>query len=1067
MLKICLISGLSLILIAAGFCFLNRRGKLGKGNEISLEAHYVVWVLIIAFLFRAVLSAVNGGHSYDIGCFLGWSSHLYSEGIENFYSGDFFADYPPGYLYVLYVIGWLRSILGLTGRDGLSLFLIKMPAVFCDILTGYFIYRSVKGKMPFTGVLFCMAVYLFHPAVYINSAIWGQVDSVYTLMVLLLLWGIGKGEGKVRILGRTFKFKGALPLSYAVFGAGILIKPQMLFFAPILILAIIDKVMLNDFSWKRFFIHLLCGIAAIAGMFLLAMPFGLDLVISQYMETIASYPYATVNAYNFWCMLGFNWSLETQAFLGLSIAKWGKIFIICACVLIFIIWLKEKKRDSSFYYFLAGTLMFLLFTFSAHMHERYLFPSVVLYFLAFIKGKRKLDFAVFAALGTLLYLNTAHVLYYYDPHNFSRRAVFPVLVGTVTFLIAVLVVIYSFFRDRAQICKSDGADGREDAISLISENSKEVIAANVSEDGMKNPKKNKKKAGRFQRQEWLFILILTAIYGFIAFYDLGDMSAPQSFYIKEKDDETKDIVLDLGEVTEIGAVSWYLGGYEDRNFFLEASNDGEHFYIEDEILMERVFRWSKHDIGGEENSGKVISCRYIRLTAKEDRFSIGEIVLLDGVGNRVMPLNASDYPELFDESSLYPSEFTYRNGTYFDEIYHARTAYEYIHGLYSYENTHPPLGKIFIALGIKIFGMCPFGWRFMGTLFGVLMVPVFYLFVRKVLFPRRFLAMTATVLFTFDFMHFTQTRIATIDVFVTFFIMLAFYFMYEYATMDFFETGLKPTLLPLGLSGLFMALAIASKWTGIYAAMGLAVIFFGIMFLRTREYKYAKKSLKERNCRENITLTLSFCLIFFVLVPIIVYTLSYIPFRDRRDWSFIPAMLRNQKIMFNYHSGLESTHYYSSRWYQWPVIFKPMLYYSRQRLSGLSEGISAMGNPLIWWMGISAFIYMVYLGIGKKDKTAVFLFIGYLAQYVPWMFIKRTTYIYHYFPSVPFVVLMISYAAKQMESKEKAIKWIWLIYVIMAVALFAMFYPVISGMPVSDGYVSHFLRWFDSWVLLL
>ena len=59
------------------------------------------------------------------------------------------------------------------------------------------------------------------------------------------------------------------------------------------------------------------------------------------------------------------------------------------------------------------------------------------------------------------------------------------------------------------------------------------------------------------------------------------------------------------------------------------------------------------------------------------------------------------------------------NSTYFDEIYHARTAYEHIHGIRPYENTHPPLGKILIGIRIRLFGMTPFGWRFIGTLLGV------------------------------------------------------------------------------------------------------------------------------------------------------------------------------------------------------------------------------------------------------------------------------------------------------------------------------------------------------------
>ena len=86
---------------------------------------------------------------------------------------------------------------------------------------------------------------------------------------------------------------------------------------------------------------------------------------------------------------------------------------------------------------------------------------------------------------------------------------------------------------------------------------------------------------------------------------------------------------------------------------------------------------------------------------------------------------------LFDEQTLVPDSYSFKNSTYFDEIYHARTAYEFIKGREVYEWTHPPLGKSIIALGIRIFGMNPFGWRFMGTLFGVLMLPLMYIFAKK------------------------------------------------------------------------------------------------------------------------------------------------------------------------------------------------------------------------------------------------------------------------------------------------------------------------------------------------
>ena len=154
-----------------------------------------------------------------------------------------------------------------------------------------------------------------------------------------------------------------------------------------------------------------------------------------------------------------------------------------------------------------------------------------------------------------------------------------------------------------------------------------------------------------------------------------------------------------------------------------------------------------------------------------------------------------------------------------------------------------PLGKAIMAIGILIFGMCPFGWRFMGTLFGVIMVPVMYLLGKK-LTKKTWLSSVITLLFTFDFMHFTQTRIATIDVFVTLFIMLMYFFMLCYYKLSFYDTPVKKTFIPLALSGICMGLGCASKWTGVYAGLGLGVIFAAVMIRRYGEYKTAMKDPK-------------------------------------------------------------------------------------------------------------------------------------------------------------------------------------------------------------------------------
>ena len=257
------------------------------------------------------------------------------------------------------------------------------------------------------------------------------------------------------------------------------------------------------------------------------------------------------------------------------------------------------------------------------------------------------------------------------------------------------------------------------------------------------------------------------------------------------------------------------------------------------------------------------------------------------------------------------------------------------------------------------------------------------------------------------------------------------------------------------------------------------MIFFAVLYRRYREYVYADadpsgktEGISHKLIRKNFVpytrSTILFCLVFFVAVPALIYLLSYIPFRDYSDRGLIGRLFYNQYTMFSYHSGLDSTHDFSSAWYEWPIMKRPIWYYSRvvthTAEGGLREGISAFGNPAVWWAGIPAFLYMVYLWAKKKDKTAAFLIIGYMAQYLPWFFVTRITFIYHYFPSVVFVVLMIMYSFCQWKQSQ-ARPAVIVLYGAAAIGLFLWFYPVLSGTPVEAAFVAKYLRWFPSWVL--
>lgn len=608
----------------------------------------------------------------------------------------------------------------------------------------------------------------------------------------------------------------------------------------------------------------------------------------------------------------------------------------------------------------------------------------------------------------------------------------------------------------------------------------------MSNSLVKNSKITKSiNEGKLLNQKDLIIIgILMFVFTVLVFLRLGNTYAPNTTY--ETTTEKRDLILDFGDYINVGELYVYLGNYDNRTITISAFNEvtGEWEIMRPDVKIESVFKWNKIDV----------NCfgRYFGLVCTDDMGSFNEFVFFNDEGQRIYPVNMEDYPTLFDEQNMFPENdgISYMNGTYFDEIYYARTGYEFIHHLPTYETTHPQLGKCIIAFGMLIFGNNPFGWRFFVAVFGILFIPLMYAFA-KALFDNTFVAACVGILVTFDCMHYTLSRICTIDTIVAFFIILMYFLMYLYIKADkeyrsnnnwqgdSFPPKKVYTLLML--SGIAMGCAIATKLTGVYAAVGLAVIFI---------YHTVKNWPKKQSGK-----MFWFCVIFFILVPLVQYTLPYIPaveayaqlgITDKTvtfdenglnigyGWTgLIARTLRNTNYMINYHKNLEATHPFMSPAQSWPIIYRTLMA-ANDNLSVMNSGdgsevirsaINYMGNPAIWWMAIPCILVTLVKGIKDKDKKALFLFVAYIAQYIPWFGVNRCIFIYHYYPSLLFSLFMMGYTIKALiDWKEKSKKYV-VAYLCIAVVMFFVFFPIISGWPCNSDY-GNALEWFETWAFM-
>lgn len=592
--------------------------------------------------------------------------------------------------------------------------------------------------------------------------------------------------------------------------------------------------------------------------------------------------------------------------------------------------------------------------------------------------------------------------------------------------------------------------------------------------------------GKFKKRDVIIVLSMTVVTMLISFIGMGSTSGtPNTYWQSESYDEY--VTISFKETKQVSRFVFYGGisksGGVVRLQYYDAEK-GEFVSDSATITKDDVpfYRWGYKNVNFKTDKIRI----YIEkpgLWLNEVGFfekKNGEFVAIEldtsTVESSYTRSDSSGQPEfLFDEQSELRTERSYYDSTYFDEIYHPRTAFEQIHGLSIYERTHPPLGKIIMEIGILIFGMNSFGWRFSGVLFGALLVPLIYAFALK-LFKKSEWAFVAAFLMMFDFMRLAQTRLATIDTYACFFSVAMMYFMYDYYSVKSYERGFKKSLIPLFLSGLMFGMGAASKWTCIYTGAGLAVVFF-IAKIREyldvragRAYEITAGTNKRRRIytgeyvNKNLLPTLGLCVLFFVIIPATVYCLSYLPYMPSNPGkSLLQVVIDNQKYMYNYHSKLDSTHSYSSMWYTWPLMVRPIWYYVGYGVpEGMRSTISSFGNPAIWWPGIPCLFGSCYLAWRNKDFRMGFMAVAFASAYAPWILVNRVCFIYHYFTAFAFSIFFIVYVLKELTEKKVMPKFVNFIYLGIVVILFIIFYPVLTGLPVSKTYVDA-LKWFSTW----
>ena len=962
----------------------NQRTKVNK----------TLWVLLgLALTLRLVLALVTDGYPYDMSCFVAWGDKLAAQGPAAFYSEGYFADYPPGYLWVLGLVGAIRAALGIAYESKWTYFLLAVVPSLCDCAAAALVYRTARqGNMAERTALTLAAFTAFDPLLLFDTGVWKQIDGAFALPLLLCFL----------LLEQRRYLPAAL-----WYGVALAIKPQALLFGPALAACFLAAIALEN-DKPRAFGRCFGGAAlALAPPLLAGLPFFgaaqlIPKLIEKYAGTMSGYPYASINAFNWLAALGGNWkNLADATQFGFTWQQlgWFNILLVTAGLAYFAVRSARGGRFSPLV--LAAYYGVGVFTLAHCMHERYMIPGVLLVLLA---AARWNDIRLYAAgvglsLTGFINLATVYTLTGSDDEwltsaTSSTVAILTGLGETVCFVL-LLFAVWDITRH-----------GHTLALPV---------------QGAEPVPPTPEPQPRWTRREVVALLAVTAATAVLSFTYLGSCTAPQN-PLDATGTALSETVTLQGDAVSL----WVYPGISFGGSMTVTDANGNTVF-EKELNYGTCFCWTANDVQLAAGQSLTVMVQNAQLFELAFRDASGQLVPVVGGG------------ALFDEQAAVPDAISQLNSMYFDEIYHGRTGYEQLHKMPVYETTHPPLGKDLIMVGIALFGMTGFGWRFSGTLFGVLLVPLAWCFVRR-LTCKRWAAAVAGVLLALDFMRFSQSRLATIDVYGTFFILLGAYCMVWYCQRVLTD-GVNRALLPMALGGAAFGLGCAAKWTGIYAGAGLAVLYLGVLYARWRQKKPGFWAEFRTAAVGGV--------LFYVLLPFCIYVASYLPYWWRDPSFSLGDWWQCQVSMFNYHSTLQATHPFESRWYTWLLGLRPVWYYRNAYLPyGTKASIAGMAGPVIWLFGLAALIGLLWRQVsGRGSRQGAGVLILYGTQLIPWMLVSRCTFLYHYFPSSMFCLAALALVLARMKH-ERTAKKLGAGLCALALVLFVLYYPALSGLPI-------------------
>lgn len=389
---------------------------------------------------------------------------------------------------------------------------------------------------------------------------------------------------------------------------------------------------------------------------------------------------------------------------------------------------------------------------------------------------------------------------------------------------------------------------------------------------------------------------------------------------------------------------------------------------------------------------------------------------------------------------------------------------------------HPPLGKWIIGFGMSLFDASnSFSWRISVAILGIASVAL-VMVIARMLFKSRAWSLIAGLLMAIDGHAIVLSRTALLDGILTFFVLLAFYFL----LLDQRNRPLsgiswnRPWLVAVGLA---LGASMGVKWSGLYF-----LVTFGLYLVVSEAI--ARRAAGEERWAVNAVAKQG--LIDFVLlvpVSVLVYLSSWAGWISTTDGydrtatdNWFTSLIKYHQDAYGFHVGLHTPHSYASNPLTWLFAIRPTSFFyegldqgkdSCDFAGGCSSAVTALGNPLIWWAAGAAVFFVAAWYIRSRDRLSGLVLLGIAAGYLPWLaFMNRTVFQFYAIVFFPWMIFALIFTMRHLVNQARRpirARGFVLLYLLATILVSAFFLPIWNGTWVPYGYwLAH--MWLPSWI---